>query len=97
MTSPFSSLGLSYKEASLLTAGVVKGQSGHILSEVVRLSPEYRELKARAMEAARTDHFRAAREVAQRVMQRLSDVKWAAANALNDNNITNIRFAINIP
>lgn len=37
---PLSSLSLSYKEASLLTAGVVKGQSGHILSEVVRLSPE---------------------------------------------------------
>jgi hypothetical protein len=94
---PLSSLSLSYKEASLLTAGVVKGQSGHILSEVVRLSPEDRELKARAMEAATTDHFRAAREVARRVMKRWSDVKRAAANAPRDGDIRDIRFAMNVP
>lgn len=95
---PISRLNLSYKEASLLTAGVVKGQSGHILSEVVvHLSPEDRELKARAMEAATTDHFRAAREAARRAMKRWSDVKRAAANAPRDDDIRDIRFAMNVP
>ncbi|KAL5048335.1 hypothetical protein BDW71DRAFT_177467 [Aspergillus fruticulosus] len=94
---PLSSLGLSSKEASLLTAGVVKGQSGHILSEVARLSPEDRDLKARAMEAATTDDIRAAREVAQRVQQRWLDVELAAAKALNNDDIKNIRFAMKVP
>ncbi|GKZ34235.1 hypothetical protein AbraIFM66950_004420 [Aspergillus brasiliensis] len=89
-----SSLGLSYKEASLLTTGVlVEGQSGHILSEVARLSSEDRDLKARAMEAATTDDIRAAREVAQRVKQRWLEVELAAAEALNDDGIKNIRFS----
>jgi hypothetical protein len=95
--SSLSSLGLSYKEASLLTAGVVKGQSGHILSEVARLSPEDRDLKAQAIEAARTDDIRAAREVAQRVGQRWLAVELAAAEALNDDDIRNIRFAMKVP
>ncbi|KAJ5169271.1 uncharacterized protein N7482_004865 [Penicillium canariense] len=92
-----SSLGLSYKEASLLTAGVVEGQPGHILSEVARISPEDRDLKARAMEATRTDDIRAAREVAQRVKQRWLAVELAAAKALNDDDIRNIRFAMKVP
>ncbi|KAJ5667471.1 hypothetical protein N7507_003335 [Penicillium longicatenatum] len=94
---PLSSLGLSYKEASLLTAGVVEGRSGHILSEVARLSPEDRDLKARAMEAVTTDDIRAAREVAQRVKQRWIEVELAAAKALNDDDIKNIRFAMKVP
>lgn len=92
-----SSLALSYKEASLLTAGIVEGQPGHILSEVARLTPEDRDLKARAMEAARTDDIRAARAVAQRVKQRWLAVELAAANALNDDDIRNIRFAMKVP
>ena len=91
------SLALSYKEASLLTAGVVKGRSGHILSEVARLSPEDRDLKARAMEAATTDDIRAAREVAQRVQKRWLEVELAAAKALNDDDTRNIRFAMKVP
>lgn len=92
-----SSLGLSYKEARLLTAGVVEGQSGRILSEVVRLSPEDRDLKARAMEAASTDDIRAAMEVAERVQQRWRAVELAAAKALNDDDIRNIRVAMKVP
>ncbi|TPR07920.1 hypothetical protein CAN33_0016250 [Aspergillus niger] len=94
---PLSSLGLSYKEASLLTAGVVEGQSGHILFEMARLSPEDRDLKARAMEAATTDNIRTAREAAQRVEQRWLKVELAAAKALNDDDIKNIRFAMKVP
>ncbi|GKZ77009.1 hypothetical protein AnigIFM56816_009118 [Aspergillus niger] len=94
---PLSSLGLSYKEASLLTAGVVERQSGHILFEVARLSPEDRDLKARAMEAATTDDIRTAREAAQRVEQRWLEVELAAAKALNDDDIRNIRFAMKVP
>ncbi|KAL4812487.1 hypothetical protein BDW67DRAFT_126091 [Aspergillus spinulosporus] len=94
---PLSRLGLSSKEASLLTAGVVEGQSGRILSEVARLTAEDRELKARAMEAATTHDIRAAREVAQRVQQRWLEVELAAAKALNDDDIKNIRFAMKVP
>ncbi|GCB17407.1 hypothetical protein AAWM_00292 [Aspergillus awamori] len=94
---PLSSPGLSYKEASLLTAGVVQGQSGHILFEVARLSSEDRDLKARAMEAATTDDIRTAREAAQRVEQRWLEVELAAAKALNDDDIRNIRFAMKVP
>ncbi|GLA03490.1 hypothetical protein AnigIFM60653_003123 [Aspergillus niger] len=94
---PLSSPGLSYKEASLLTAGVVQGQSGHILFEVARLSSEDRDLKARAMEAATTDDIRTAREAVQRVEQRWLEVELAAAKALNDDDIRNIRFAMKVP
>ncbi|KAK1144343.1 hypothetical protein N8T08_005495 [Aspergillus melleus] len=68
-----SSLGLSRKEASLLTADVVEGESGRILSEVTRLSPEDRDLRERAMRAARSVDVRAAaaREVAQSVQQNI--------------------------
>ncbi|KAL6231889.1 hypothetical protein BDW75DRAFT_233224 [Aspergillus navahoensis] len=82
---PLSSLGLSYKEASLLTAGVA------------RLSPEDWDLKARAMEAATTDDIRAAREVAQRVQQRWLEVELAAAKALNNDDIKNIWFTMKVP
>lgn len=59
--------GLTYKEARLLTAGIVPGEPGRILSQVARLSPVDRDLTARAIAAARTEDIRAAREVAQRV------------------------------
>lgn len=95
--SSLSSLALSYKEASLLTVGVVKGQTSHSLCGVARLSPEDRDLKARAMEAARTDDIRAAREVAQKVQQRWLAVELAAAQALNDDDIMNSRFAMKVP
>ncbi|GLI77005.1 hypothetical protein PoHVEF18_005287 [Penicillium ochrochloron] len=95
--SSLSSLALSYKEASLLTVGVVKGQTSHSLFGVARLSPEDRDLKARAMEAARTDDIRAAREVAQKVQQRWLAVELAAAQALNDDDIMNSRFAMKVP
>ncbi|KAE8320402.1 hypothetical protein BDV39DRAFT_187952 [Aspergillus sergii] len=91
------SLGLSNKEARLLTAGVVQGQSGRILSEVARFSSEDRDLKARAMEAARTDDVRAAIEVAQRVRQRWTAVQLAAAKALNNDDIRNIQVAMKVP
>lgn len=94
---PLGSLGLSHKEASLLTTGVVEGQSGRILSEVARLSPEDRDLKARAIVAARTDDIRAAIEVAQRVLQRWRKAELAAANTLNDDDIRNILFALRVP
>ncbi|KAB8229899.1 uncharacterized protein BDW43DRAFT_321770 [Aspergillus alliaceus] len=91
------SFGLSNKEARLLTAGVVQGQSGRILSEVARLSPEERDLKARAMEAARTDDVSAAIEVAQRVRQRWTAVQLAAAKALSNDDIRNIQVALKVP
>ncbi|XRM38419.1 hypothetical protein ABZX51_001838 [Aspergillus tubingensis] len=94
---PLGSLGLSHKEASLLTTGVVEGQSGRILSEVARFSPEDRDLKARAIVAARTDDLRAAIEVAQRVLQRWRKAELAAANTLNDDDIRNILFALRVP
>lgn len=59
--------GLTYKEARLLTAGIVPGEPGRLLSQVARLSPVDRDLTARAIAAARTEDIRAAREVAQRV------------------------------
>ncbi|KAL4972957.1 hypothetical protein BDW66DRAFT_169051 [Aspergillus desertorum] len=65
----------------------VKGQSGHILSEVARLSPEDRDFKARAMKAATTDDIRAAKEVAQRVLQRWLGVELAADKALNNDDL----------
>ncbi|KAL2807588.1 hypothetical protein BJX63DRAFT_411833 [Aspergillus granulosus] len=74
------SLPLSYKEASLLSAGVVRkvqGQGLRILSEVARLSPEHRDLKERAMRAATTDDIRAAMEVAMDVRKR-----WSAERVL---------------
>ncbi|KAE8375016.1 hypothetical protein BDV26DRAFT_299903 [Aspergillus bertholletiae] len=74
------SLGLSNKEARLLTAGVVQGQLGRILSE-----------------AARTDNVRAAIAVAQRVRQRWTSVQLAAAKALSDDDIRNIRVAMKVP
>lgn len=96
---PLSSLGLSRKEASLLTAGVVEGESGRILSEVARLSTEDRDLKERAMRAARSVDVRAAaaREVAQSIQQRWAAVTLAAAEALNDDDIRNIRVVMKVP
>jgi hypothetical protein len=49
------------------------------------------------MEAARTDDIRAAREVAQKVQQRWLAVELAAAQALNDDDIMNSRFAMKVP
>ncbi|KAF5859837.1 hypothetical protein ETB97_002389 [Aspergillus alliaceus] len=91
------SFGLSNKEARLLTASVVQGQSGRILSEVAHLSPEERDLKARAMEAARTDDVSAAIEVAQRVRHRWTGVQLAAAKALSNDDIRNIQVAMKVP
>ncbi|KAE8319653.1 hypothetical protein BDV41DRAFT_570588 [Aspergillus transmontanensis] len=91
------SLGLSNKEARLLTAGVVQGQSSRILSEVARLSPEDRDLKARAMEAAMTEDVWAAIEMAQRVRQRWIAVQLAAAKALSNDDIRNIQVAMKVP
>ncbi|KAK6838459.1 hypothetical protein RU639_000881 [Aspergillus parasiticus] len=91
------SLGLSNKEARLLTAGVAQGQSSRILSEVARLSPEDRDLKARAMEAAMTEDVRAAIEVAQRVRQRWIAVQLTAAKALSNVDIRNIQVAMKVP
>ncbi|KAE8312809.1 hypothetical protein BDV41DRAFT_588501 [Aspergillus transmontanensis] len=81
------SLGLSNKEARLLTAGVVQGRSGCILSEVARFT----------MEAARTDDIRAAIEVAQWAGQRWIAVQLAAAKALNNDDIRNIQVAMKVP
>jgi hypothetical protein len=49
------------------------------------------------MEAARTDDIRAAGEVAQKVQQRWLVVELAAAQALNDDDIMNSRFAMKVP
>lgn len=89
--------GLTYKEARLLTAGVVQGQPGRLLSEAARLSPKDRDLTARAMAAARTEDVRAAREVAQRVQQRWTAAELAAAETLSDGDARNIKFAMRVP
>ncbi|KNG83795.1 hypothetical protein ANOM_007379 [Aspergillus nomiae NRRL 13137] len=88
--------GLSMGE--LVTKAINSSNNGgRILSEVARLSPEDRDLKARAIEAARTDDIRAARKVAQTVQQRWREVELAAAKALNDDDTRNIRFAMKVP
>ncbi|KAL5356711.1 hypothetical protein BJX96DRAFT_171859 [Aspergillus floccosus] len=93
-------LPLSKKEARLLIVGVtsvVKGQTFSILSEVARLSPEDRALKGKAMQAAKTDNVKAAMEVATGVQQQRTAVKLAAAKALNDDDIRNIKVAMKVP
>ncbi|KAL2849888.1 hypothetical protein BJY01DRAFT_233407 [Aspergillus pseudoustus] len=93
-------LPLSEKEARLLIVGVssaVQGQTFSILSEVARLSPKDRELKELAMQAARTDDVRIAREVATDVQQRRTAVRRAAAKALDSNDIRNIKVAMKVP
>lgn len=69
------SLGLSYKGASVITAGVVKGQPSRILSEVARLTLEDRDVKTRAMEPAITNNIRAAAEVEEGGVNQ----RWRAA------------------
>ncbi|RDW90006.1 uncharacterized protein DSM5745_01781 [Aspergillus mulundensis] len=88
---------LSNQESRLLLSGVVKGESGRILSERVRLSLEDRDLMSRAMDAATTDDLRVAREAAQRVNQRLTDAWLAAMDTLSNDDIRNLKFAINVP
>ncbi|KAL2811814.1 hypothetical protein BDW59DRAFT_155469 [Aspergillus cavernicola] len=91
---------LSYEEATLLSAGVldaVQNQGFSILSEVARLSPEDRDLKDRAMQAATTDYIRVAKEVAWRVLEQWRRARDAAEETLNGDDVRNIKVASKVP
>ncbi|KAL2796602.1 hypothetical protein BJX66DRAFT_299478 [Aspergillus keveii] len=93
-------LPLSKIEAGILTVGVagaVQKRTLESINEWARLSPEDRDLKQRAMQAATTDDVRAARKVAAGVQKRWSDVRHAAREALNDDDTRNIRAAMKVP
>ncbi|KAL4739531.1 hypothetical protein BDV11DRAFT_205013 [Aspergillus similis] len=93
-------LPLSHEEARLLSAGVidvVQKQGFKILSEVARLSPEDRDLKARAMQAATTDDIRVAKQVAWRVLEKWRSARDAAAETLNADDVRNIKVASKVP
>ncbi|GIC94201.1 uncharacterized protein Aud_010699 [Aspergillus udagawae] len=78
---------LTSNEAHLLTAGVVRNQAGWLLAERVRLSAADRDLTHRAVSAAMTDEMKAARTSAQ---------ANAAAEALGDDDVRNIRYAMRV-
>ncbi|GIK02189.1 hypothetical protein Aspvir_006234 [Aspergillus viridinutans] len=88
---------LTYNEAHLLTAGVVRNQAGRLLAERVRLSAADRDLTHRAVAAAMTDEMKAARTSAQAVQHRWRTAQNAAAEALSDDDIRNIRYALHVP
>jgi hypothetical protein len=93
-------LPLSHEEARLLSAGVidvVQNQGFKILSEVARLSPEDRDLKDRAMQAATTDDIRVAKQVAWRVLGQWRSARDAAAETLNADDVRNIKVASKVP
>ncbi|KAJ0423895.1 hypothetical protein BJY00DRAFT_277626 [Aspergillus carlsbadensis] len=93
-------LPLSHEEARLLSAGVidvVQNQGFKILSNVARLSPEDRDLKDRAMQAATTDDIRVANQVALRVLGQWRRARDAATEALNANDVRNIKLASKVP
>jgi hypothetical protein len=93
-------LPLSEIEAGILTVGVagaVQKRTLEFINEWARLSPEDRDFKQRAMQAARTDDVRAARKVAAGVKKRWSDVRNSAHEALNDDDMRNIRAAMKVP
>lgn len=88
---------LTYKEAHHITAGVVAGQPGRLLSYRVRLSKEEQDLTHKAAAAALTEEMRIAREVAQAVQRRWWTAEKAAIESLNDDDSRNIRYAMRIP
>ncbi|KAL2811008.1 hypothetical protein BJX63DRAFT_444413 [Aspergillus granulosus] len=93
-------LPLSHEEARLLSAGVIRvvqNQGFKILSEVARLSPEDRDLKGRAMQAATTDDIRVANQVAWRVLGQWRRAQDAATETLNADDIRNIKVASKVP
>ncbi|EED21182.1 conserved hypothetical protein [Talaromyces stipitatus ATCC 10500] len=88
---------LTYSEAHLLTAGVVPGQPGRLLSERARLSEADRDLSHRAAAAAVTEEMKVARETAQEVQRRWRIAQGAAIESLNDDDVRNILFAMPVP
>ncbi|KAF7121923.1 hypothetical protein CNMCM5793_009477 [Aspergillus hiratsukae] len=88
---------LTYNEARLITAGVVRNQAGRLLTERARLSAADRDLTHRAAAAAMTEEMKAARTSAQAVQYRWNMVRIAAAEALSDDDIRNIRYAMRVP
>jgi hypothetical protein len=88
---------LTYNEAHHITAGVVRNQAGRLLSERARFSAADRELTHRAAAAAMTEEMKAARTSAQAVQHRWYTAQNAAAKALSDDDIRNIRYAMRVP
>lgn len=88
---------LTYKEGHLVTAGVVPNQAGRLLDERMRLSPEERDLLHRANAAATTDHLKTAKENARTVNGRRHNAKSAAMKACTNNDLRNIRYALQVP
>lgn len=88
---------LTYKEAHHITAGVVPGQPGRLLSYRVRLSKEEQDLTHKAVAAALSEEMKIAQEVAQAVQRRWWPAQKAAIESLNDDDSRNIRYAMRIP
>jgi hypothetical protein len=93
-------LPLSELEASILIVGVsgaVQKQGMKFINEIARLSPKDRDLKKRAIEAARANDVQAARKVAVAVQKRWDDVRQAAEEVMNNEDIRNIKAAMKVP
>ncbi|GAM42960.1 hypothetical protein TCE0_044r17390 [Talaromyces pinophilus] len=88
---------LTYKEAHHITAGVVPGQPGRLLSYRARLSKEEQDLTHKAAAAALTEEMKVAQEVARAVHRRWWPAQKAATESLNDDDSRNIRYAMRIP
>lgn len=88
---------LTYNEAHLMTGGVVRNQAGRLLAERARLSAADRDLTHRAAAAAMTEEMKAARTSAQAIQHRWNTAQNAAAEALSDDDIRNIRYAMRVP
>lgn len=88
---------LTYNEARLLTAGVIPGQAGRLLSERARLSAADRDLTHRAQAAATTEGIKAAQAHARAVTQRWNKAHSAALEFLNNDDLQNIKYALRVP
>ncbi|GFF53059.1 LOW QUALITY PROTEIN: hypothetical protein IFM46972_09688 [Aspergillus udagawae] len=80
---------LTYNEAHLLTAGVPDGSWLNGAAD--------RDLTHRVVAAAMTDEMKAARTSAQAVQHRWHIAQNAAAEALSDDDVRNIRYAMRVP
>ncbi|PKY07022.1 hypothetical protein P168DRAFT_86407 [Aspergillus campestris IBT 28561] len=88
---------LSYKETSLILAGVVPWEAGKQLSYRVRLSGADRDLLHKAAAAAWTEELKAARANAMPVQRWWLRAHVEAGNYLNDDDIRHSLFAMKVP
>ena len=88
---------LTWKEAHLLSAGVVPNQAGRLLSERVRMSKTDRDLTHRAAAAATTEEMEVAQGNARAVLTRFHAAKGEALKFLKDSDMQNIKYAMTVP